>query len=71
MANQKKKLSKGGIGEQKMTDKELETYPLHYVDMDCPKCSRHRVELWNNGKHICEKCLWCIEDNAYKWELDL
>ena len=48
-----------------------ELYPLHYVDADCPNCGRHRVELWNNGKHICEKCHWCIEDKKYNFEVDL
>ena len=54
-----------------MEGKELEPHPIHYVDIDCPKCGRHRVEFWNSGKHICEKCLWCIEDEEYHWELDL
>lgn len=53
------------------SEKENRPYPLHYVDMDCPKCGRHRVEVWSNGKHICEKCLWCIEDKEYYWENDL
>lgn len=54
-----------------MEDKELEPYPMYYVDMDCPECGRHRVELWSNGKLICEKCCWCIEDEEYHWEKDL
>ena len=52
-------------------EKENRPYSLHYVDIDCPKCGRHRVELWSSGKHICEKCLWCIEDERYYWENDL
>jgi hypothetical protein len=34
------------------SEKENRPYPLHYVDIDCPKCGRHRVELYSNGKHI-------------------
>ena len=36
-----------------------------YVDIDCPNCNRHRVMLGDDGKHRCEKCYWCIEDNNY------
>lgn len=31
----------------------------------CPKCGRVRVCLCLNGKHRCEKCNWCPEDNVY------
>lgn len=31
----------------------------------CPNCSRHRVMIGDDGKHRCEKCYWCIEDNQY------
>ncbi len=54
-----------------MINSKEKPYPLHYVDMDCPECGRHRVELWSNGKHICEKCRWCAEDKSYYWEEDL
>jgi ribosomal protein L37E len=29
---------------------------IKYVDKDCPHCGRHRVELFKNGKEVCEKC---------------
>ena len=38
---------------------------VKYVDKDCPQCGRHRVELFECGKEICEKCHWCITDNEY------
>ncbi|WP_194723940.1 hypothetical protein [Noviherbaspirillum malthae] len=31
----------------------------------CPQCARPRMLLCANGKHVCEKCQWCPEDNAY------
>ena len=36
-----------------------------YISNPCPNCGRHRVEHWACGKDICEKCLWCIQDNSY------
>ena len=45
--------------------------PLYYLETKCPNCGRLRVEHWSNGKDICEKCLWCIQDEDYYWELDL
>lgn len=41
---------------------------LGYTDYECPNCGRMRVESWSCGKHICEKCHWCIEDQAYYYE---
>lgn len=35
---------------------------LRYVPDACPRCGRARVELCQNGKHRCEKCFWCIEE---------
>lgn len=29
---------------------------IKYVDKDCPHCGKHRVELFKNGKEVCEKC---------------
>lgn len=45
--------------------------PLYYLETECPNCGRLRVEHWSNGKDICEKCLWCIQDEDYYWEIDL
>lgn len=38
---------------------------LGYISEPCPNCGRVRVEKWSGGKHICEKCNWCIEDGEY------
>lgn len=43
---------------------------LEYTDEECPNCGRMRVERWSSGKHICEKCYWCVEDEAYYREED-
>ena len=44
---------------------------IGYVGEPCPNCGRVRVRHWGCcGKHICEKCNWCIEDNAYYFEED-
>ncbi len=37
-----------------------------YVSKECPNCGRVRVEHYTNGKHVCEKCHWCIEENQYR-----
>lgn len=37
-------------------------------DNGCPNCGRHRVMRGDDGKHRCEKCAWCIEDNSYDEE---
>lgn len=44
---------------------------IGYTDEHCPNCGRLRVEAWTCGKHICEKCHWCIEDGAYCRENDV
>ena len=42
---------------------------LGYIDMDCPKCNRHRVEKYQNGELRCEKCEWNITLQKYEpWE---
>lgn len=38
---------------------------LKYTGDKCPNCGRVRVELYENGKRVCEKCQWCIEDEEY------
>lgn len=43
-------------------------YCKGYIADPCPKCGRVRVEAWSCGKHICEKCHWCIEDGTYYLE---
>lgn len=29
---------------------------IKYLDKECPNCKRIRVELFKNGKEVCEKC---------------
>lgn len=38
---------------------------IGYTGTPCPQCGRYRVELYENGKRVCEKCEWCIEDETY------
>lgn len=38
---------------------------MGYIAMSCPNCGRVHVKVWRCGKHICEKCHWCIEDEDY------
>lgn len=38
---------------------------MGYVSESCPNCGRYRVEKYSGGKHICEKCNWCVEDKEY------
>jgi ribosomal protein L37AE/L43A len=39
---------------------------LGYTGTACPICGRYRLELYENGKRVCEKCNWCIEDGTYR-----
>ena len=41
---------------------------LEYTGEPCPNCGRVRVQKWSCGKHICEKCNYCIEDDKYYYE---
>lgn len=33
--------------------------------MPCPNCGRYRLENYENGKQVCEKCNWCPQENDY------
>ncbi len=33
---------------------------LGYSHTPCPNCGRLRVERWDDGSEICEKCLWIV-----------
>ena len=39
---------------------------LGYTGTACPMCGRYRLELYENGKRVCEKCNWCVEDGIYR-----
>ena len=38
---------------------------LGYSSESCPNCGRLRLENYENGKQVCEKCGWCPQDQAY------
>ena len=60
--------------ELSLENKEVDEWGLGDYDngeTGCPKCGRHRLCVCGNGKHRCEKCYWCPEENQYKkfeWE---
>ncbi len=39
---------------------------LGYSAVPCSNCSRVRVELWENGDRICEKCNWNQGENEFE-----
>lgn len=41
---------------------------LRYTGRPCPNCGRYRLELYENGKEVCEKCAWCPQENRYVFE---
>ena len=36
-----------------------------YTDEPCPNCGRLRVERYESGLEICEKCNWCEQTKSY------
>ena len=38
---------------------------LGYSSKPCPNCGRYRLEHYENGKEVCEKCKWCPQNEAY------
>lgn len=38
---------------------------IGYASEPCPECGRVRLENYENGKQVCEKCGWCPQENAY------
>lgn len=36
-----------------------------YCNSPCPKCNRYRLERFEAGRTVCEKCQWCIELERY------
>lgn len=49
----------------------LDSCPVKYLDEECKKCGRMRVELWSNCEKICEKCNWDQDKNEYNFDYDL
>ena len=39
-----------------------------YSSDPCPNCGRHRLERYENGKEVCEKCRWCPQEERYVFE---
>lgn len=41
-----------------------------YTGNKCPNCGRLRVERYESGLEICEKCNWCEQTKSYwlDWE---
>lgn len=40
--------------------------PIKYTGEPCENCQRHRVELYDNGEMICEKCGWNKTTKEYE-----
>ena len=38
---------------------------LGYSSKPCPNCGRYRLERYENGKEVCEKCKWRPQNKAY------
>lgn len=38
---------------------------LAYSNMPCPNCGRYRLERYENGKSVCEKCQYSPEEGRY------
>lgn len=38
---------------------------LGYTGTPCPNCGRYRLERYECGKEICEKCEWCPQEQRY------
>lgn len=39
---------------------------LSYTDQECVNCGRVRVDLWENGDKICEKCNFNQDTKEYE-----
>jgi len=42
--------------------------PTKYIAGNCKKCGRARIELWSDGKKICQKCHYNQDTNDYEEE---
>ena len=38
---------------------------LGYAETPCPNCGRLRLERYESGIEICEKCNWCPQEQRY------
>ena len=63
------------MGIQKHTDGILkfkeglrvkeEISPVEYIDEECVSCGRYRVEMYTDGRKVCEKCHYNQETNEF------
>lgn len=44
---------------------------IGYSETPCPKCGRMRLEQYDNGNQVCEKCQWCPQTNDYVTDEDI
>jgi uncharacterized OB-fold protein len=44
---------------------------IGYISEECKSCGRVRVELWENGDKICEKCGWNQDTEEYELDYDI
>lgn len=42
---------------------------IGYTDEECKNCGRLRVELWENGDKVCEKCNWNQDRGEYDFAM--
>lgn len=43
---------------------------LGYINEECKNCGRQRVELWESGVKVCEKCNWDQDKEEYDFDFD-
>lgn len=43
---------------------------LGYINEECKNCGRQRVELWESGVKVCEKCNWDQDKEEYDFNFD-
>lgn len=46
---------------------------IGYIDENCINCGRLRVELWDNGLKLCEKCNFDQDKQEYSispWDIE-
>ena len=44
---------------------------LGYSGEPCPKCGRVRLERYEDGHDVCEKCMWSPQENRYVTDEDI
>lgn len=44
---------------------------IGYIADECTVCGRIRVETWENGDQVCEKCGWNQKEKCYERDYDI